>query len=133
MRSILSGLLFLHGLVHVVGFVAPMNLVPNAHFQTMAFGRPLPNASPAARSLGVLWLLNALAFSVASVGVFADASWWFPAAVLVLLGSMMLCITSWPTAKVGLVLDVTLLAACLFVERAQLWSDLLALLRVLPL
>jgi len=133
MRSVLSGLLFVHGLVHVVGFVGPLQLVAQAPFQTVFFGKPIPNTSPGARAMAVLWLLLALAFSVASVAAFLRASWWFPFTTLVLLASLALCVSAWPATKAGAALSLGLLVMCLVMERAQLWTDLLALLRVLPL
>jgi hypothetical protein len=132
MRSALSAVIFLHGLIHVVGFVGPLELVPAAPFQTVLFGRAVPNASPAARAMGVVWLLMALLFSVASVAIFAHASWWFPFTTLALLMSLLLCLVAWPVAKVGAAVDAGLLLVCLLMERAQLWSDLTALLRTLP-
>lgn len=132
MQSTLSAVLFLHGLVHVVGFIGPLELVSTAPFQTVVFGRAIPNRSPAARSLAAAWLLLALAFSVASVAVFVHASWWFPFTSLVLLASLAMCLSAWPGTRVGAALDVVLLLLCLLAERAPLWSDLVALLRSLP-
>ncbi len=131
MRSVISALLFLHGLLHVVGFVGPLELVPQARLQTVLLGRSIPNTSPMARSLGVVWLLLTLAFSVASVAVFVHASWWFPFTTLLLLASLLLCLATLPTNKACAALDAGLLMCCFLFERAQLWTDLLALLRTL--
>lgn len=133
MRSVLSALLFVHGLVHTVGFIGPLGVIPQAPFQTRVFGRAVPNASPVARSLAVLWLLLALAFSTASVALFAHASWWFPFTVSVVLCSSALCVSALPASRVGLAVNAGVLLACTLIVRAQLWADLVALLRVLPL
>ncbi|HEY6879548.1 MAG TPA: hypothetical protein VI299_16090 [Polyangiales bacterium] len=131
MRSALSAVLFLHGLVHVVGFIGPLELVPEAPFRTVVFGKPIANRSPAARSLAVLWLLLAFGFSVASVALFTHASWWFPFTTLVIVASMVMCSTAWPATQAGLILDAVLLVVCVFVARAQLWVDFLAMFRAL--
>jgi hypothetical protein len=131
MRSVLSALLFVHGLVHAVGFIGPLELISRAPFQTVVFHRPLANDSLAARSLAVLWLLLALAFSVASVALITRASWWFPFTAVLTFASMLLCTAAWPATKAGLAVNVVLLCACLVLERAELWTDLLALFRVL--
>lgn len=132
MRSILSALLFLHGLAHVAGFIGPLELVSQPPFRTVVFQRTMINQSPVGRSLGAAWLLLAFAFSVASVAIVVQASWWFPYTALVLFASLFLCVTAWPMTKLGVLVNFALLLACLVMQRAQLWADLVALLRVLP-
>lgn len=129
MRVVLSTLLFLHGLVHVVGFIGPLELITSAPFQSTVLGQRVANESPLVRCLAMLWLLCALAFSIASVASFQLASWWLPFTACVILASMLLCLTAWPMAKVGLLMNAGLLLALLSVRHASLWVDLLALMR----
>jgi hypothetical protein len=132
MRSALSALLLLHGLVHAVGFIGPLELVSSAPYQTRWFGRPIVNSSPAARSLAMLWLLLVLAYSLAAVAVFVQAGWWIPFTLVTTFASLLLCLTAWPASKVGLAVDGLILLMCLWALHAKLGLALLALIRALP-
>jgi 2-hydroxy-6-oxonona-2,4-dienedioate hydrolase len=119
MRAAFAAFLFLHGLAHLVGFLVPWGLVPS----------PAPGAAPppptnvvfghihlgdsAARLLGILWLLVALAFVVVAIGVWRETPWSRAALVVMLLASLALTIAWWPTARVGVVINAAILLALL--------------------
>lgn len=83
-------LLVVHGLIHLLG-------------TAKAFGwAELPQlARPISAFLGVLWLLSALLFLVAAVGVFIwPRTWWATGAAALVL-SMVVIASSWTDAKFG--------------------------------
>ena len=131
-RSALCALFFLHGLVHVIGFIGPLDLVPSAPFELTWFGRKVVHASPLAWSVSALWLSTAFAYAVASIAVFTQATWWIPFTSVITLASLALCLTAVPASKVGVMVDGLILLILFGLQHTQLWRDLLALIRVLP-
>ncbi|HEX8705095.1 MAG TPA: DUF6544 family protein [Myxococcaceae bacterium] len=103
-------LLLLHGFAHLVGFVGAWRLSATVPYKTTVLNGRFELGDHGARVWGILWLLTALAFAVAAVGAFTRASWWMPLALAIALFSSVLCIGAWPEAKIGLLVNVALLA-----------------------
>jgi hypothetical protein len=57
----------------------------------------------------LLWLIAAVGFCVAGVGLAAGSAWWRPLAVGVAAGSLLLSLAEWPAARVGVAIDLALL------------------------
>lgn len=72
------------------------------------------------RVLGVLWLLAAIGFWVASVGALADRDWWTSAAIGVALASLILCFLQWPDSRIGALVDLLIIVAVLLGRRFAL-------------
>ena len=117
MRFALSLFLLLHGAAHLVGFLTPFGLAPaTAHDhgpasagKVLLGGRVLLSTG-AARAGGLLWLGLAIAYGVVALAFWRDADWWRPALLVVTLASLTLSVLWWPESRIGVVIDVALLA-----------------------
>jgi hypothetical protein len=111
-RFILAGLLTVHAVAHLVGFVVPWRLMTSAEvpYRTTILSGAIDIGATGVRLLGVGWLLVALAFLVLAGGVVLRASWW-PAAVLTVVAvSFVLCVLGWPESRFGIAANILILA-----------------------
>jgi len=122
MRIIVAAFLLLHGIAHLVGFLAPWGLLPAPKpgaapppSANLLFGGHLIVGQSAARVLGTLWLIVAVGFAAVAYGIWRDAPWTLPALVIVALSSLLLCVMWWPVTKIGLAVNTVLLAALIIV------------------
>jgi hypothetical protein len=115
-RIILAIFLVLHGLIHLLGFITGWKLakiedIP--HRTTMLAGK-VNIGEVGARILGVLWLLAAIGYIVAGIGLFILAPWWLGATIIVTWFSLVLCLLGFPDAQFGLYINVILLVFLYF-------------------
>lgn len=119
MRIILGVLMAIHGTAHIVGFLASWpRLVPagTEYKTTVLMGRvDLGNAGT--HALGILWLLTAMAFWLASFAAFVDRPWWMPAALGAALVSLFLSLVALPDSRIGLPVNVAIIVALLIAPR----------------
>jgi hypothetical protein len=113
MRTVLGVLIALHGLVHLIGFLVPWRLLvlPEIPYATTAVWGALELGAVGARLLGVGWLLGALVFLLAALGVVSSAPWAVPMTAVAACFSALLCLAGAPAALAGLVLDLLILLA----------------------
>jgi hypothetical protein len=110
LRYVIAVLLALHGLIHTLGFAATWQLGQiTAIPSTPTFPSGLLAGSALPRLLGVLWLLLALAFIGAAVGLATTAAWWRGLLFLAAVVSLALCVAWWNDAKFGFVIDIIIL------------------------
>lgn len=116
MRYLLAVLLTVHGLAHLVGFVVPWKLVklPEAPYRTTLLAGKIEVGDAGIRVVGLTWLLAALAFFVVAVGLILGAPWSVPAALLTLGASVVLSVAGWPDSRIGVLVNVVLLAVLVF-------------------
>ena len=115
MRTALAILFVLHGIAHGVGFAVPWGLVEveeTAYSTTLLAGK-LDVGDPGIRLVGVLWLVTGVAFVAAGAGVLMMKSWWLGVATTVALASLLLSILGWPEARIGVGLNVVIIAVLL--------------------
>lgn len=94
-------LVFLHGLLHLMGFVKAFRLANVA-----GLSRSIP------KPLGLLWLAAALLFvAVAVFLLLKKENWWMTGLAAVVL-SQILVFTLWQEARFGTVANVVILLAC---------------------
>jgi 2-hydroxy-6-oxonona-2,4-dienedioate hydrolase len=140
MRAAFAAFLLLHGLAHLVGFLLPWHLIPSpargaapAPPTNVIFGH-VHLADSTARLVGILWLMVALAFVVVAIGVWREMPWSRTALVVMLLASLALTSAWWPTARIGVLINLAILFGLLMlgyrayvsdvrVERARALSD----------
>ena len=105
--------LLLHGFAHLVGFAGPWGLATSQPPQTTLLAGRISMGATSMRIIGVIWLGGSLAFTLAAVGVLRHAAWWpsftFGAAV----ASLLLCIISLPESKIGIPVNIAIIAAVL--------------------
>ncbi|OGO57223.1 MAG: hypothetical protein A2V85_06995 [Chloroflexi bacterium RBG_16_72_14] len=112
LRIALAAVLFLHGIVHVIGFLVPWQLMTNPEFEytTSAAWGTLELGDGGTRLVGLVMLALAVAFAVAALGVLRRASWALSLTVGVTLVSLAACILQSPAAILGVALDLVILA-----------------------
>jgi 2-hydroxy-6-oxonona-2,4-dienedioate hydrolase len=115
MRIAASLFLLVHGIAHLVGFLTPWHLLPAATEGTtppstnMLLGGRLVLGEGAAKGLGIAWLALFLAFAVVAFGVWKQASWSRSGVVAVALVSLLFSLAWWPTARIGVYVNVAIL------------------------
>jgi hypothetical protein len=117
-RVPLGLLMALHGVVHVLGFVVPWQLAHPEGFPyktTLLSGR-LDVGPVGIRVVGAVWLVIAAAFVAGAIGLWARQPWWWGVAMTAVAVSLILTVLSWPEARMGVALNVVLLAILLFVS-----------------
>jgi hypothetical protein len=122
MRYVIAGLLLVHGFAHLVGFVVPWKLakLEEMPYKTSLLGGRWDVGDAGIRAVGLLWLfvgmgLFTLGGTLALTGVLSE--------VLLLafaLASTLLCILGLPDAKLGLGVNVGIVAL-LLLARGQGW------------
>ena len=95
MKTAFLILLFLHGIIHVLGFVKAFRLAEVAQLS-----RPVP------RPLGILWLLCTIMFLVVFALVIFNRSWWPFFSIAAVILSQTLIIIFWQDAKFGSILNL---------------------------
>lgn len=112
----------LHGIAHVVGFVGSWQLgeSSNIPYKTTLLNGKLDVGDVGIRVVGVFWLVTALAFAVASLGAIAERGSWVPTALVIAIFSMALSLLEWPAARIGVFVNIALVAA-LLLGRRQGW------------
>jgi uncharacterized protein YjeT (DUF2065 family) len=112
MRIALALLLVLHGIAHLPGFLVPWRLAAPADipYTTTVLGGTADLGPLGIRMVSLLWLTAALAFVIAGVATFLDDAAWRTLAIGATLASLALTVLGWPQARIGLVLNLMLLA-----------------------
>jgi hypothetical protein len=117
LRVVLAMALVLHGLIHLIGFVVPWRITELSGYPyttTVIWGR-IDVGNGGARALGIGWLLAALAFVVAALGVWQGAVWAPLATGVTAVCSLVLCTIASPTALAGAVIDLGIVLATIYV------------------
>ena len=112
MRLALSLLFIVHGLSHLPGFLVPWGLVASAEmpYTTKVLGGTADLGSVGIRLVSILWLVAAVAFVVAGIAVLVSDGAWRTLALAAVAGSLSLTILGWPQSRIGLALNLVLLA-----------------------
>jgi hypothetical protein len=105
-------LMTLHGFAHVVGFVVPWQLGPvGASYKTTLLGGHVDVGAGGIRTVGVFWLVGALGFWAAAAAAASGRPWWVPLTLAVTFYSLSMSLIDWPDARVGVFVNLALLAA----------------------
>lgn len=99
---LLSALLFVHGLLHLLGFAKAFQL-----------GSITQLTRDISKPAGLLWLITALVFTVAMVFFFLDHSSWSLLCLSGIVLSQLLIISCWHDAKFGTIANLLLLVTAL--------------------
>ena len=119
MRITLAVLMVLHGIAHLPGFLNEWRLanMEGISYRTTILAGRLDLGDGGIRVVGALWLLAAIAFLVTGVAALGNASWWLPAAGWVAGGSLLLSLVELPDARVGVLVNVVILAGLVIAAR----------------
>jgi hypothetical protein len=88
----------IHGLIHVLGFAKAFHLANNT-----------PLTKEISRLSGTLWLLTAVAFSVAAILLVLKKENWWMVAIAAVIVSQVLIFSVWKDAKYGTIANVIIL------------------------
>jgi hypothetical protein len=119
LRYGLPVLMLLHGIAHLPGVLASWRLAVLSGFpyHTTVLGGRFDVGDGGMRALGALWLAAGLGFALVAIGAFIDHERWVPLAIGVMVLSLVLCALEWPAARIGLAVNVALLAVLPFAVR----------------
>jgi len=123
MRFIIAAALVAHGIAHLVGFIVPWQIVrlKEMPYRTTVLGDSVNVGAGGIRLLGVFWFLAAAAFVTAGIGAALETQWWVTVTLFSALISLVLSTISWPNLRVGVYIDILILA--FLAVNAQLgWS-----------
>jgi len=114
-RYIFAFILFMHGLIHLMGFVKAFGLAEISQ---------LTQAISKAR--GILWLICAILFCTGVIVLLARREWWWMLIAPAVLLSQVLIFIYWQDARFGTIANLIALAGCIwgygqwsFEQRAQ--------------
>ena len=113
-RVVGAGLIGLHGMIHVLGFLAIWNLadLPDLANPPTLFLADRPVTDPTVRAFAVLWVVAGLAFIVTSAAMMMSKTrWWRPLAPLAALLSLVPTALWWADAAWGFLVSVLILLA----------------------
>lgn len=124
MRYVLAVFLLAHGIAHVPGFAVPWRLMtsPEMPYGTTLVSGRFDVGAVGIRIVGVGWLAVGGLFVVGALGLIRNLSWAPMLLAWTIGASTLLSALNWPQARIGLVLNVILLAAMPFIGQT-VWRD----------
>ena len=110
-----------HGLIHLIGFVVPWGLaqVEGFPYRTTALGGAIALGDAGARAVGVAWLVCAVGFVLAGLGIWRRAPWALPLAAVLAIASIVLCVLGLPEAVAGIVVNAVILGLAAWASIAR--------------
>ena len=123
MLIIASIVLFLHGLIHLMGTVAYMRLavIQQLPYKTTVLGGRWDLGASGTAVYGALWAVAAIGFIVAAAALLIGWQWWQPVLVGVMLLSLALTALDWDVAFAGVILNIAILALLWLGPRLTSW------------
>ena len=114
--------LILHGVIHLIGFLVPWGFmkIDTFKYTTTTLAGKIDLGPTGKRIEGLLWIVGAIGFVIAGIGLWMVTPWWFTLLVAVTLYSLVLCILGWPDSQYGVYINLVILAVLLFGERVGL-------------
>ncbi|MCA9955031.1 MAG: hypothetical protein KC434_09945 [Anaerolineales bacterium] len=114
-----------HGLIHLLGFVAywPLAEIAELPYKTSLLNGRLALGQSGMRLFSVLWLLVAVGLVVSTVSLVLDQSWWLPLMLAAVAVSLIITVLDWSNAFRGAILSLLLLVPLLVIVglRQQPW------------
>ena len=104
MSVALAVLMFLHGLVHLMGFVKAFNLTELKEIK-----------QEISRPMGLLWLAVMLLFTVSGTALLLAQTWWWPVTIASILLSQIVVALHWKEAKWGTIANALILAGLILI------------------
>jgi hypothetical protein len=106
-------ILGLHGLIHLIGTSVYLQLidVDGFAYKTTVLGGRVDLGDSGIRIFGALWILPAIGFVAAALGLLEGRSWWQTTLLAATLVSMVLTVLDWNVAFMGALVDLAILGA----------------------
>jgi hypothetical protein len=101
-----------HGFAHLVGFVVSWQIatLKEMPYKTTILAGSVNVGDQGIRVVGILWLMAALAFAVSGIGALARLPWWQWVTLVAAVFSFFLCIIGWPDSRIGVFVNVVIVA-----------------------
>ncbi|HKT80724.1 MAG TPA: hypothetical protein VJP86_10930 [Vicinamibacterales bacterium] len=121
MRLLLAAFLLIHGIAHLPGFLVDWQLrsLPELPYRTTIFAGSVEVGTAGIRAIGLAWLLAAVAFALAALGLVMRWGSWQSVAYTAIAASVFLTVAAWPEARLGLFANVVLMLLILVGQRVQ--------------
>jgi hypothetical protein len=100
LRYILAFIIFMHGLIHFMGFAKAFN-----------YGNMKQLTIPITKPIGVLWMVTAFLFIITVILFLLKKEYWWMIAVVAVILSQVVIIMSWKDAKFGTIANIIVLVA----------------------
>lgn len=112
-----AALVIIHGLVHLLGFVAywPLAELAELPYKTSLLGSRWPVGPGGMRFFSVLWLATAVSFTAAGISLLNGRSWWLPVMLAAVVLSLVITALDWRNAFRGTILSLLMLVPVLLV------------------
>ena len=117
--NIASIFVFLHGLVHLMGFFVYTKIsdVQGLAYKTTLLGGRWDLGESGVRIFGFLWLVAAMGFAGAAVGLWTRQPWWMQAMLGVSIFSLILTLMDYSVSYVGAVINGVIIIALIILWR----------------
>lgn len=114
-----GGVVALHGLIHLMGFVAywPLATISELPYKTDLAGGQWQVGAAGMKLFALLWLIATLGFLAAAIGVLTHQGWWRPLMLGTLLLSTAIIGLDWGPAFRGAILNLLILMGTLLAAR----------------
>lgn len=111
-RIAVAIVLIVHAVAHLVGFIAPWKIatLKEAPYKTTLLAGALDVGDAGIRIVGVMWLIAAVAFVLAAIGVLVRRPWWRSLTLYVAVSFLILCILGSPESIIGILVNGVILA-----------------------
>lgn len=106
-RIIFAVIIFIHGLIHLMGFVNQLNIKKISQFTGVTL---FPVSESLSKILGIVWLITALLFIITAAGFSLGKDWWSIIGIIAIVISQLLIIIYWKDAKAGTIANAILSA-----------------------
>ena len=112
-----------HGVIHLMGLIAywPLGTLAELPYKTTLLDGRWSVGSGGMRLYSVLWLLAAVGFVVAAVGLVLRWDGWWTLLLATTLLSLLVTALDWHASYRGAVIDLILLAGLLLWPRLAVW------------
>lgn len=109
------GLIAIHGLIHLMGFVAywPLAEIAELPYKTAVLGGRLELGQTGMRLFSLFWLLAAVGLAGSAIGLAAGQRWWLPVMLAATVVSLVVTALDWSNAFRGTLISLVLLVPLL--------------------
>jgi hypothetical protein len=116
MLVVASGLLILHGLIHLMGTTVYMKLgkIEGLPYKTTLLGSRWNLGERGMWLFGALWVFPAVGFVLCGIALFVGWAWWLPLAMGCALFSLVLTGLDWSAAYAGAIVNLLILGMIWF-------------------
>jgi len=106
MRIFFTVIIFIHGFIHLMGFVNQWGIKKFTQFTGVTL---FPVSESLSKILGLAWLFTTLLFTAAAIGFLLQKDWWYSAGFAAVVISQLLIIIYWKDARAGTIANIIIL------------------------